>query len=72
VPIGAWLRGPLRAALTDLLAEETIARRGLFRAREVGRWVDEHLSGVADHGEALWLLMALEGFAHAALDRSAP
>jgi asparagine synthase (glutamine-hydrolysing) len=62
VPISAWLRGPLREALTDLLSEESVRRRGLFRPEVTSRLVREHLTESADHGEPLWLLMALEGW----------
>jgi asparagine synthase (glutamine-hydrolysing) len=34
VPIGVWLRGPLRTALRGLLSEETISGQGLFRPSE--------------------------------------
>jgi len=59
VPIGQWLRGPLRPALTDLLAEETIAHQGLLRPAEVSRMVGQHLEEACDHGRALWTLMVL-------------
>jgi asparagine synthase (glutamine-hydrolysing) len=62
VPISSWLRGPLRGAMTDLLSESTIRAAGLFRPEVVTRLVTEHLEGVADHGEPLWLLVALEGW----------
>ena len=59
VPIGAWLRGPLRPALTDLLSAAHLADTGVLRAAEVSRLVDEHLGGGRDHGRALWSLMVL-------------
>ena len=59
VPIGAWLRGPLRPALTDLLSPPNLAGPGVLRASEVSRLVDEHLAGDHDHGRALWSLMVL-------------
>jgi len=59
VPIGAWLRGPLRPALLDLLSWKTITRQGLLQPHSVGRLVDEHLWGKEDHGRALWALLVL-------------
>jgi len=59
VPIGAWLRGPLRPALTGLLSSPNLAGPGVLRASEVSRLVDEHLAGSRDHGRALWSLMVL-------------
>jgi asparagine synthase (glutamine-hydrolysing) len=59
VPIGEWLRGPLRPALTDLLSGETLTRQGLLRPPEVSRMVGQHLEGACDHGRALWTLLVL-------------
>ena len=59
VPIGAWLRGPLRRLLTDQLSPENLAGPGILRADEVSRLVGEHLAGGKDHGRALWSLMVL-------------
>jgi asparagine synthase (glutamine-hydrolysing) len=59
VPIGAWLRGPLKMALTDLLSPANVADSGVLRASEVSRLVEEHLAGGCDHGRALWSLMVL-------------
>ena len=68
VPIGAWLKGPLREPMTDLLSERTVKRRGLFRPEVVARWIREHDDGNAAHAEPLWLLLALEGWMSRVLD----
>src|SRR5919199_3192703 len=44
-PIRSWLRGALRPMVDDLLSEETVKRRGLFRPREVRRIIAANLSG---------------------------
>ena len=62
VPIGAWLRGPLRPALLDLLSWKTITRQGLLQPHSVGRLVDEHLGEKEDHGRALWALVVLSAW----------
>jgi asparagine synthase (glutamine-hydrolysing) len=59
VPIGEWLRGPLRPALTDLLSKETLARQGMLRPPEVSKLVSQHCEETHDHGRALWTLMVL-------------
>lgn len=59
-PVGQWLRGPLRNLLTDTLSPHRIARGGWFHAPTVGRWIDEHLAGRADHRKALYALLVLE------------
>lgn len=54
VPYGAWIRGPLaedvRAELKDCEG---------FDRRLVGRMLDEHLTGKADHAFMLWKLFLL-------------
>jgi asparagine synthase (glutamine-hydrolysing) len=59
VPIGEWLQGPLRPALTDLLSEATLTRQGLLRPTEISQMVRQHLQEEHDHGRALWTLMVL-------------
>jgi len=59
-PIRAWLRGPLRPLVDDLLSQETIQRRGLFRADEVRRIVDANLSGREDYNLQVFQLLMLE------------
>ena len=59
-PIGAWLRGDLKAAMMDHLSPESVRRRGLFSSDVVNAIVGEHLDGCRDHGTALWALLVLE------------
>ena len=59
-PIRAWLRGPLRPLVDDLLSPETIQRRGLFRADEVRRIIDANLSGREDYNLQVFQLLMLE------------
>ena len=56
VPLGPWFRDDLRELARDLLAND----RGWFRPDTVGRLLDEHQSGHADHGHRLWCLLMLE------------
>ena len=60
VPIGMWLRGPLKDMAASLLSESKIAREGLLDPLEVMRLFDEHQRGVADHRKPLWTILALE------------
>jgi asparagine synthase (glutamine-hydrolysing) len=59
-PIRSWLRGPLRPLVEDLLSEETIKRRGLFRPEEVRRIIAANLSGREDYNLQVFQLMTLE------------
>jgi asparagine synthase (glutamine-hydrolysing) len=62
VPLGPWMRGPLRAALEERLAPGTVARVGLFDAGTTRRLVAEHLSGARDHQKILWGLLMFEAW----------
>jgi len=62
VPIGLWLRGPLRRALEERLAPERVARGGLFNPHVTTRLVTEHLMGLQDHRKILWALMMFDAW----------
>ncbi|HEY8228677.1 MAG TPA: asparagine synthase (glutamine-hydrolyzing) [Pyrinomonadaceae bacterium] len=59
-PIRSWLRGPLRPLVNDLLSEEAVNRRGIFRPREVRRVVEANLSGREDNNLQVFQLLGLE------------
>ncbi len=62
VPIGAWLRGPLRAWAEDLLAEPALRRDGVLRPRAVRRIWEQHLCGRRDHGDVLWSILTFRSW----------
>lgn len=54
VPIGSWLRGPLRGWAEDLLGESRLQRQGFLDPAPIrARWHD-HLSGKRNWQYALW------------------
>ncbi|HVF86931.1 MAG TPA: asparagine synthase (glutamine-hydrolyzing) [Pyrinomonadaceae bacterium] len=59
-PVRSWLRGALRPMVEDLLSEDTIRRRGLFRPHEVRRIIDANLSGRQDYNLQVFQLLTLE------------
>lgn len=59
-PIRSWLRGPLRPMIDELLSEETVRSRGLFRPQEVQRIVEANLSGRDDYSLQVFQLLNLE------------
>jgi asparagine synthase (glutamine-hydrolysing) len=60
IPISLWFRSEARAFVSDLLAPDTIRRRGLFDVSYVQSLVQDHMSGSADRGAQLWALMLVE------------
>jgi asparagine synthase (glutamine-hydrolysing) len=68
-PIRSWLRGPLRPLVNDLLSEETVRRRGLFRPSEVKRVIDANFSGREDYNLQVFQLLGLEMWHQAFLDK---
>ena len=60
IPVAAWLRGPLKNWMTDLLGQDRLNRQGLFRPEPVSRLVDEHIRGVRDHRKPIWTLLSFQ------------
>ena len=52
----------------DLLSEETIKRRGLFRPEEVRRIIETNLSGREDYNLQVFQLLNLELWLRAFID----
>jgi len=60
IPLGAWLRGPLRAWAEPLLNEAAIRKHGLLDPAPVrAKWAD-HLAGRADWQYHLWAILMLQ------------
>jgi asparagine synthase (glutamine-hydrolysing) len=62
VPIGAWLRGPLRSWAQDLLSRERLARDGYFGASRIVRLWQDHLAGRCEAGMALWAALTFQSW----------
>jgi asparagine synthase (glutamine-hydrolysing) len=60
MPVAKWVKGELRSFVRDALAPEKLKRRGLFNTDYVGRLLDEHERGVADHRKLIWTLLMFE------------
>ena len=68
VPVGDWLRGPLRAWAEALLAPDRLRREGYLDADVVaGVWAD-HLAGRADRRFEVWSVLMFQAW----LDEVAP
>ncbi len=59
-PIRSWLRTSLKPMIDDLLAEETIKRRGLFDHNEVRAIIGANESGREDFNLQVFQLLTLE------------
>jgi len=57
IPIGHWLRGPLRGWASELLHPDRLAREGFLRPEPIGRLWQQHLSGRYDHTTKLWTML---------------
>ncbi len=62
IPLGAWLRGPLREWAEDLLDEGRLRREGYFHPVPIrGKW-NEHLSGRRNWQYWLWNVLMFQSW----------
>jgi asparagine synthase (glutamine-hydrolysing) len=62
LPVGQWLRGPLREWAESLLAPSAVAATGVFEPRVVRDTWTQHLSGEADRQLQLWPLLMFQAW----------
>ncbi len=62
VPIGAWLRGPLRGWAESLLARPRIQSEGLLDTEAIRACWHDHLAGRRDRSGELWAILMLEAW----------
>jgi asparagine synthase (glutamine-hydrolysing) len=60
VPIGVWLRGPLREWAENLLDQNEIERQGYFHSAPIRRLWREHLSGRFNRQHQLWVILMFQ------------
>jgi asparagine synthase (glutamine-hydrolysing) len=60
VPIGPWLRGPLRGMSEELLGAESLRRDGYFDPEHVADLVRAHREGRQDAHRQLWTLLCFQ------------
>jgi asparagine synthase (glutamine-hydrolysing) len=62
IPIGQWLRGPLRDWAESLLDSNRMAQQGYLRPALVQTTWQEHLSGRHDHTPKLWAVLMFQSW----------
>jgi asparagine synthase (glutamine-hydrolysing) len=60
VPLDTWFRGALRPLAVERLSPDRVRAAGLLDPVAVGRVLADHMSGRADRGRQLWLLLQLD------------
>ncbi|WP_313644196.1 asparagine synthase C-terminal domain-containing protein, partial [Pseudomonas sp.] len=62
IPLGDWLRGPLREWAEDLLCPKRLAEEGYLDADKVGRVWHEHLLGTFDRSVHIWNVLMFQAW----------
>ncbi len=60
IPLGRWLRGPLKPMLWDTLTSASFLNRGFTTPARITEVMREHDSGRRDNSLFLWLLLILQ------------
>ena len=70
-PVDYWLAHELKEMSDDLLSEDRISKRGLFRPTTVRRYLEEHHAGRHDWAMQIWQFLTLELWMQTFLDGGA-
>ena len=62
IPIGAWLRGPLRGWAEELLSERSLRDTGLVDPSAIRRAWDDHVSGRRNGQHPIWAVLMLQAW----------
>jgi asparagine synthase (glutamine-hydrolysing) len=62
IPVGQWLRGPLRPWVEELLGEARLRREGYFYPAQIRQVWREHLSGQHDWSTRLWTVLMFQAW----------
>ncbi|MDB5112517.1 MAG: hypothetical protein JWR67_3631, partial [Mucilaginibacter sp.] len=60
IPVGEWLRGPLKKDLLDTLSDTNLQKTELFNIKYIKQLIDEHISNKANHARQLWTLYCFQ------------
>lgn len=62
VPVGQWVRGPLRDWAEDLLDSSRVRTDGVFRPEVIADLWRDHVTGVSDWRYQLWAVLVLQAW----------
>ena len=62
IPVGHWIRGPLREWAEALLAEHRLREEGFLHPEPIRRAWAEHLSGRRDWTSRLWGVLMFQAW----------
>ena len=62
IPVGQWIRGPLRPWAESLLDAQRLASEGYFHPGPIRKRWAEHLSGHHDHTASLWAVLMFQAW----------
>jgi asparagine synthase (glutamine-hydrolysing) len=62
VPVGQWLRGPLKDWAADLLDENALSADGILDPHAVMRTWDAHQAGRGNHEHQLWAVLMFQSW----------
>lgn len=62
IPVGEWLRGPLRGWAEDLLSEERLRNEEIFRAAPIRRAWSDHLARRRELDQEMWTLLMFQAW----------
>ena len=68
VPLGDWLRGPLRDWADELLCEDRLKNEGFFHSEPIRKMWNEHLSGKRNWMARLWTILMFQAWLEAELN----
>lgn len=64
IPIGEWMRGPMREWVEDMLSDDRLRNGGFFQPEVVRKEWELHLSGRFNRQHSLWSILMFQAWLH--------
>lgn len=62
IPIGQWLRGPLREWAESLISDKRLVSEGYLKSEPIRQAWSEHISGQRDNSAKLWTVLMFQAW----------